>query len=1415
MKTFILLIFIFPIVSIHGQFSDTKSIVYSLREGVFDLGDFDNDGDLDVIFGCRDYNRSLVWYENTDAIGENWTPHTITENDLGNSIRNIKTVDIDNDGDLDFFASGYRTEELYLFRNNSISTEVIFNKEIIKEGINCAFLDIVNFDNDPNTFELLTGESNNFIRFSFNINQGTFTEDTLNTGNYYLPTSIFDPRPVVQIIDLDNDGDNDLLLGKTIGPFDIDFEKYFDISYGWLENTGNLDFSTYHSIESIFANESQLNCYGDCPPRIAAGNFNNDNLPDVIYYTGENFYSGLKFSSQNTDHTFADGDFISSTISYNILPFDIDEDGDLDFFSSNGWFRNDGNEVFESIEIPNTQSISKIGDVEGDGDQDLFGFQNSYTIVGGLSMMRNEGNLTFSDPSFISNNISGLSRTYPHDLDDDGDEDLMIFAFGEDKIYWAENETGDSISFPQVIIEDGDIQYVGSPVDMDNDGDADIVAHSSSYELIWFEALDATPSFSDRILIDSDFSALGSYSRSFITGDINGNGNIDILSYGDLNMQIHSNLGNGNFAAPVLVSVTDLWYPIGFADTNSDGISDIIFRKDSDKNIWVAVQDVNGNFTEVAISNLVDQNFGSILLNDLDDDGDQDIIATIKDNGCSSGCSKLVAYFQNGGSYTKEYLTDADNNFLAGVADLDGDGRKDIYSNRSWYRQLYSPNIFSTSLIHLPTHQYPFTNNILGHADLDNDNDLDLFFHRSSNGLVWIENQINNGYWISGNVFLDENQNCLNDGIDTLIDLQLIVSLELNDTIYSSSTNSEGFYNILVPDTGTYNISITTPSSYWESCINNSTIHLDTSQTTLDIPIFNSVDCPLLGMHVGGSPLRPCINGVVGLWYYNNGTTTANNVQIEVVTDDNLIIDNISPPWTSMTDSSFIFDIGDVGFNEEGSLFFYVTPDCDSVTFGDLVCVNAYITPDTICSDSLWDGSVINAVGGCEGDSVYFVLENIGTGDMITSRDYSVNIVNDDIVMLIFLDTFLLGAGETKTIALPAQGAVMQLVAEQDPNLPNGDNVSLLVTDCAALPTNEVQHLILNFPDNDGDPFTENYCRVLTGSYDPNSKEAIPLGVSDDKFIDREWEIDYTINFQNVGNDTAFTVVIVDTLTEYLDLSTLRVDGGSHPFTWQLESNRRLVFTFNNILLPDSLTNEIGSQGLVNFSIKPIPNIAFGTTIVNKAAIYFDFNEPVITDSVARTIQTPVFANSTHLELCEGDESFGFPMTSDTLVIDSVMMNDGLHLSFQHLDIINTSFTTIDTSIFLGETFLDFTINQDTTIEVTLQSVNNCDSIIVYEITAMTVSNNNITSTKNLKVFPNPTNDLFFITWKKINYPPTDIEIYDVQGLLFQKRSWNSLSNQAPNQQIKIDVNNWPPGLYTLKIKNALGSTYQKLIIFE
>ena len=104
------------------------------------------------------------------------------------------------------------------------------------------------------------------------------------------------------------------------------------------------------------------------------------------------------------------------------------------------------------------------------------------------------------------------------------------------------------------------------------------------------------------------------------------------------------------------------------------------------------------------------------------------------------------------------------------------------------------------------------------------------------------------------------------------------------------------------------------------------------------------------------------------------------------------------------------------------------------------------------------------------------------------------------------------------------------------------------------------------------------------------------------------------IRFQNTGSDTAFRVIIRDTLAFELDITSVRPGVGSHPFTFEIYDERVLKFTFDNINLPDSAANELGSHGFIKFKVSQQPDNPIGTYLYNKAGIYFDYNEPVITN---------------------------------------------------------------------------------------------------------------------------------------------------------------------------------------------------------
>lgn len=152
---------------------------------------------------------------------------------------------------------------------------------------------------------------------------------------------------------------------------------------------------------------------------------------------------------------------------------------------------------------------------------------------------------------------------------------------------------------------------------------------------------------------------------------------------------------------------------------------------------------------------------------------------------------------------------------------------------------------------------------------------------------------------------------------------------------------------------------------------------------------------------------------------------------------------------------------------------------------------------------------------------------------------------------------------------------------------------------------------------------------VVTGSFDPNDKTVWPNNDPQHYyFMDIEDELRYTIRFQNTGTDTAFNVVITDTLDAMLDLATFRMLGSSHSCAWELNPGRELRITYNNISLPDSNVNEPASHGLFSFAVAPLVNsIMIPYVLYNTAAIYFDFNPPVITNTEFSTIDVTVGIN--------------------------------------------------------------------------------------------------------------------------------------------------------------------------------------------
>ncbi len=136
----------------------------------------------------------------------------------------------------------------------------------------------------------------------------------------------------------------------------------------------------------------------------------------------------------------------------------------------------------------------------------------------------------------------------------------------------------------------------------------------------------------------------------------------------------------------------------------------------------------------------------------------------------------------------------------------------------------------------------------------------------------------------------------------------------------------------------------------------------------------------------------------------------------------------------------------------------------------------------------------------------------------------------------------------------------------------------------------------------------------VRAAHDPNEKLVDPVGIGSFGGVDINTEFTYQINFQNNGNDTAFNIIVRDTIPSSLDISTFIQGASSHTCFASLQPPNKIYFSFPNILLPDSASHEPESHGWVKFKIKPFSATPLGTDINNRVGIYFDYNEVVLTN---------------------------------------------------------------------------------------------------------------------------------------------------------------------------------------------------------
>ncbi|MGH1338361.1 MAG: DUF7619 domain-containing protein [Aureispira sp.] len=483
------------------------------------------------------------------------------------------------------------------------------------------------------------------------------------------------------------------------------------------------------------------------------------------------------------------------------------------------------------------------------------------------------------------------------------------------------------------------------------------------------------------------------------------------------------------------------------------------------------------------------------------------------------------------------------------------------------------------------------------------------------NTVTWTE-----ACWpIVGQFAVDMDFDCVLDSGEIGWEGQLVRMTEVNSgQVRFTTTDNEGYFKKATTDSGTYMVELMN-LPYWQGCgALQGTIGPGSSP--LEFSLQAMVQCPYLTVDIGAPFLRTTNGGSsYTVSYCNTGTANAYGAFAEVLLDPSLTYVNATAPLLSQVGNTYTFNLDSVLVGECSDFTINVVVDTQALP-GQTHCTEVHIHPDTNCQVAA-SFPVVDGTTTCLGDSVRFVLRNVGTANMAQGQPYT--IIQDDIAMR--TGTIQLNAGQATTITYAADpGKTYRIEVNQAANLPRylGDFVySSFIEGCNPRTDGSFNTgFATQYSNGLRQHFRAIDCQANVASYDPNDKAAQPIGYDSAHYIYDHTPIDYKIRFQNTGTDTAFNIYILDTLSTYFDVSTLQMGASSHTYTWQILAGNVLRVDFNNIMLPDSNVNEPLSNGFFRYRIEQTAWNPLGSVIYNQAAIYFDFNPPIFTNTTFHTI---------------------------------------------------------------------------------------------------------------------------------------------------------------------------------------------------
>lgn len=439
------------------------------------------------------------------------------------------------------------------------------------------------------------------------------------------------------------------------------------------------------------------------------------------------------------------------------------------------------------------------GDLDGDGDTDLI--VTSF-LDNKISWFENTPN-GFARPVAISTTADGPRSAIATDLDGDGDLDIVSASSWDDTVAWYENTNGQAAFGPKRVVSANEprVEQVFA-ADLDADGDMDLISASSESasplgRVVWHENTDGLGTFGAP-------EPVGRGARFVRAADMDGDGDLDVITSSYNRTQWYENLdGHGTFSSDTVISVIRGTREIFTADIDGDGDIDVLSGGSTGlTSSVIAWHENTGNGSRFIHRNILinsQQGVTSVFLADVDVDGDLDVLAT-------SFRNNQVAWYENDGTQRFQFRRISNEAVRARsvyAGDLDGDGDLDVVSaspgdNKiAWYEQLDGRGSFGQPII--LTRPGVVGARAAVPADVDGDGDIDVVSASyPSKQIAWHENESGQGNFPEQHAITTADNLLLVDDMDGDGAVDVIVAVD-DSVAWLKNLDGQGTFGPLLP----------------------------------------------------------------------------------------------------------------------------------------------------------------------------------------------------------------------------------------------------------------------------------------------------------------------------------------------------------------------------------------------------------------------------------------------------------------------------------------------------------------------------------------------------------------------------------------------------------------------------------------